>query len=394
MSKRFLLTRRSALWLGLASLAGMGALVKGRDKFDNYQVQALDNPKRDFKVVGKTSLKERAAVKRLIYGGSSVYHELSLDPEFAACFVQQCGILVPGLELKWSSPYKPLRPSPDKFDFTAGDWMAKFAKTHGLLFQGTTLVWHDALPSWFKDTVNPQNAEQFLIKHIKTVVEHYAGQMHSWVVVNEAIEPTDERSDGLRKTPWLEFLGPDYIDLAFRVAAKADPKALLLYNDYGLEYDNGKDEAKRTALLKLLEHLKARGTPIHALGLQAHLWGNETRFNPKKLRDFLSNVASLGLKILITEMDVIDKKSPSDVPVRDRIVARAYEDYLSVVLDEPAVIAVLTWGLSDRYTWLSEFQPRGDGAPVRPLPFNAQLQRKLAWNAIARAFDKAPMHHF
>ncbi|HEY9637572.1 MAG TPA: endo-1,4-beta-xylanase, partial [Coleofasciculaceae cyanobacterium] len=75
---------------------------------------------------------------------------------------------------------------------------------------------------------------------------------------------------------------------------------------------------------------------------------------------------------------------------RDRIVAKVYEDYLSVVLEEPAVIAVLTWGLSDRYTWHSQFNPRQDKAPVRPLPLDAQLTRKFAWNAIARAFDSAP----
>lgn len=57
------------------------------------------------------------------------------------------------------------------------------------------------------------------------------------------------------------------------------------------------------------------------------------------------------------------------------------------VLEEPAVIAVLTWGLSDRYTWLLTAQPRKDRAPVRPLPLDANLNRKLAWNAITRAFD-------
>ena len=98
----------------------------------------------------------------------------------------------------------------------------------------------------------------------------------------------------------------------------------------------------------------------------------------------------MGLKILITEMDVTDQKLPKDINERDRIVAGMYEDYLSAVLDEPAVIAVLTWGLSDRYSWLSSYKPRPDKAPVRPLPFDAQMQRKLAWNAIARAFDKAP----
>lgn len=55
-------------------------------------------------------------------------------------------------------------------------------------------------------------------------------------------------------------------------------------------------------------------------------------------------------------------------------------------------MSMLTVGLQikHRYTWISEVQPRSDGAPVRPLSLDAQMKRKLAWNAIARAFDKAP----
>jgi endo-1,4-beta-xylanase len=164
---------------------------------------------------------------------------------------------------------------------------------------------------------------------------------------------------------------------------------MLVYNENALEYSSRKDEVKRTAVLKLLERLKSRGTPIHALGIQSHLVAQEATLNAKKLRSFLSDVASLGLKILITELDVSDQKLPSDPAVRDRIVAGVYEDYLSVVLDEKAVIAVLNWGLSDRHTWLSTFTPRSDGAPVRPLPLDSSFKPKLAWNAMARAFDQA-----
>lgn len=182
-------------------------------------------------------------------------------------------------------------------------------------------------------------------------------------------------------------MGPDYIDIAFRTAAEADPQALLVYNDYGLEYNTREEEAKRTAVLKLLGHLKSIGTPVHALGIQSHLW--KPRFNSRKFGAFLHDVSDLGLKILITEMDVVDKLMPLDVDARDLMVARVYEDYLSVVLDEPAVIAVLTWGLSDRYTWLAKKQSRKDHALVRPLPLDAELRRKPAWKAISRAFDKA-----
>lgn len=62
---------------------------------------------------------------------------------------------------------------------------------------------------------------------------------------------------------------------------------------------------------------------------------------------------------------------------------------LTAVLDEPAVIAVITWGLSDRYTWLSHKQARQDGRAVRPLPLDADMRRKEAWKAIARAFKQA-----
>ena len=79
---------------------------------------------------------------------------------------------------------------------------------------------------------------------------------------------------------------------------------------------------------------------------------------PKKVKDFFAQIADMGLKILITELDVIDKDLPRNVQVRDRIVAKAYSDYLKVALEEPAVIAVITWGLCDKYTWLSEFQSR------------------------------------
>jgi endo-1,4-beta-xylanase len=384
MNKRGKFISRRKILFGLGGLAAVGALAT------KQLVQAVDNLKRDFQVTGKLSLSQRAAKKGLIYGAASRKIDLSSNPLYAAAIVQNCSLLVPEWEFKWTAGNVRLRPSPNRFDFTAADWMANFAATHNLLLRGHTLVWHESLPPWFQKTVNRQNAEQILENHIHALVKRYAGKIHSWDVVNEIVQPKDGRRDNLRITPWLQLLGPNYIDLAFRLTAAADPKALLVYNEYGLDYDNPEQETKRTAVLKLLERLRAKSVPIHALGIQAHLSPGDNKFNPKKLRQFLHHVAGLGLKILITELDVVDKKLPRDIKVRDRIIAAVYEDYLSTVLEEKAVIAVITWGLSDRYSWLNEFEPRPDRAPVRPLPLDAQMQRKLAWNAIARAFDNAP----
>ncbi len=378
MSNNSLLTRRRALRLGLATLTCMGAYAQGKSIARGQQAQTLEDSEREFTVVGEASLKERAAAKGLIYGGAGGFEEL-LDESYADAVKRECDILVVGNELKWDK----IHPSQDKFDFEEGDWLVEFARDRGMLFRGHTLVWHQAVPDWLKNTIDSQNAEQLMVNHIREVAGHYAGKMHSWDVVNEALDDGE-----FRKTLWLDNIGPEYIDIAFRAAHEADSQAMLVYNEIGIEHD----AKQREGVLKLLEELKAKGTPVHALGIQGHIWavGYPNNVNYEELRQFLSEVASLGLKILITEMDVIDSGTPAGIETRDRLIATIYEDFLSVALDEPAVTAVLTWGLSDRYTWINSHFPRSDGLPSRPLPLDEQMNRKLAWKAMARAFDSAP----
>lgn len=296
-------------------------------------------------------------------------------------------MLVPANELKWQA----LRPTPTTYNYERGDRLIRFAQDHNMLLRGHTLMWHQGLPSWFKETVNASNAERFMTEHIQTVVARYAGQMHSWDVVNEAIAPDQGHARGLRHTPWLEVLGEDYIEKAFRLAHEADPKALLFYNDFNLDFAIPREEKKRIAVLQLIERLLDKGVPIHGLGTQAHLNGAKLRqIDAGKLRQYFGHIARLGLKILVTELDVIDQRLPQDFALRDRYVAATYEDYLTAVLEEAAVIGVITWGLSDRYSWLAGEKPRRDGLSVRPLPFDQNQNAKLAWNAIARAIAQAP----
>lgn len=383
MNSRSHLTRRQAIALGLGAF-GCASTLPLLSQIDavNQQLAAFEYKDRDFLANNTTPLKKQAIAKRLLYGGASSYQKLSSDKKFASVFEQECAILFAEEDLMWAN----IQPQAKTYSFEKGDWLANFARDRKMLFAATHLVWYNFMPKWFEETANKQNIKQLLLEHIEKVVGHYAGKVHLWSVVNEAVSPHDGRTDGLRNNKWLEALGPDYIEMSFRAAAEADPNALLFYNDYGIEFDSPEQEARRTAVLKLLERLVSRQVPIHALGVQSHIW-YDLRFKPKKLRDFLRNVADMGLKILISELDVIDKDLPKDIQIRDRIVAGVYEDYLSVVLAEPAVMAVATWGLSDRYTWHSWNEPRQDGAPVRPLPLDVNLERKLAWHAIARNFD-------
>jgi endo-1,4-beta-xylanase len=330
------------------------------------------------------TLRTAAANNGLLFGAATMTQILQSDGDFAREFARQCGLLVPENELKWET----VEPEPGHFDFAAADYLADFAASNGMLFRGHCLAWHQQTPNWAGNGTKEQVTAQ-LTRHISETVGHYAGHVHSWDVVNEAVEPNDGRSDGLRSNRWLRALGPDYIDLAFRAAAEADPNAMLVLNDYDMECDSADAYLRRAAVLQLLTRLKAKGTPVHALGIQAHLSGSDFRFSTTQLKAFMKAVADLGLKILITELDVRDNHLPADIATRDEAVASVYQQFLSTVLEEPAVAAILTWGLSDRYTWLGAFAKRDDGKPVRPLPLDSDLQPKLATQALLAALEGA-----
>ena len=401
--------RRSFL-LGLGGFSAIS--LANRHKSLPVQAQEsnqyLNNLTKENKRGRGKSLRQLAASKGLTYGGFTqrAYDELPQDTQFKRTFVQEYGLVVGGFFGVSVGPYQE-----NTYDFKQTDSFLNFATSNNLIFRGTPLIWNEFNSPWLVEKFKASNTtsaeiDQIFTNHILTIAKSHAGKVHSWDVVNEAINVDDGRSDNLKdptksgirgeKYPaWLNFLGGDYVERAFRIAAEADPNAILTYNDNGLVYSNpygtSWEGKRRTAVLKLLERLKAKGTPIHALGIQSHLQGHRNKeFDGKKFRKFLSDVASMGLKIIISELDVIDDKLPKDIATRDRLVAEAYYQYLSVALDEPAVTTVINWGLCDRYTWLSDFAPRKDGAAVRPLLFDKQYFRKPAWKAVARALKEAP----
>ena len=331
-----------------------------------------------------STLQTTAAQKQIVYGVATGSANLASDSGFAQQVAGNAGILVPENELKWDTT----EPQPGQFNFAPGDSLLAFATQHHMLFRGHNLVWHQQTPAWAG--ADPAMAQQQLVSHITAEVSHYAGQVQSWDVINEPLEPKNGRADGLRNNAWMLSLGPGYIETALRAAAAADPKAVLVINDYGMEYDNADADARRAAMLALLTRLKQEGVPVGALGIQSHLDASQGgHFNTAKFSAFLQSVAALGLKIYLTELDVADSNLPADVTTRDTRVAQAYADYLNTALQQPAVTMVVTWGLTDRYTWLSSESPRPDGLPVRPLPLDSNLQTKPAYNAMLSAFANA-----
>lgn len=299
------------------------------------------------------------------------------------------GFLAPGLELKWGR----LRPAPDRFDFRDADFLFDLSAREGMgKIRGHTLLWHEAMPRWFEPGLDAAAMRRLLAQHIRTVAGRYAGRVRSWDVVNEPIYQGHRRPDGLRETPFLRALGPDYVAVALEMAAEADPSARLVVNEYDLELDSRDQDFRRRMMLELLNRLVRRGAPVHALGIQAHIAPLSAPLDPGVLRGFIRDVASLGLKVEITELDMVDRLLPAEPALRDAANAAMYRDFLGAILPEPAVDTVVLWGLSDRHGWQdsSSGARRKDGLPARTNAYDRELRRKPDWFALRDALRDAP----
>jgi endo-1,4-beta-xylanase len=119
------------------------------------------------------------------------------------------------------------------------------------------------------------------------------------------------------------------------------------------------------------------------------------RFNEQIFAEFLSELVKRDLKIIISEFDVNDRVAPADTKERDRQVADATKRYLSVALDNPQVIALITWGLMDDDSWITRGQLpafiRPDSLRPRPLPFDDDFRPKPMYDAMVAAINAAPV---
>ncbi|RZJ08966.1 MAG: hypothetical protein EOP39_12575 [Rubrivivax sp.] len=354
---------------------------------------------------GEPTLDQLARAKGMRFGSAvgymgrmSPFHDVA----YRELVARECGVFVCENETKWQH----LRRDPSKpYDFRAADEMFAWAQGHGMALRGHTLLWFE--PKWLPVWVNALNygakdgeaATQLLTEHIRTTCSHFGERIESWDVVNEAVHPdTGEMHGNVFSAPFGGGSegGVAQIDLAFRLAREHAPKAQLVYNDY---MNWGTASAKhRGGVLRLLTELKRRGTPVQALGIQAHIsphgkpgtTDDEPIERASQWRRFLDDVQALGLDLLVTEFDVNDRRTPADIAQRDAAVAAHARDWLDVTLAAPRLNRFLCWGLSNKYTWLHGFDPREDKLPKRGLPYDDEFNPTPLRQALADAMRAMP----
>lgn len=344
------------------------------------------------------SLEALAHAKGLRFGTSLGGRSLANDPRYLDLVRAECGVIVPENELKM--PW--IQPKPGEFTFERGDALVQFAQANSLLVRGHCLLWHHPrwLPRWMNDydfgTQPAKSGERLLVDHITRTTTHFGRNIVSWDVVNEAV---DNVTGAMRETPLSKAIGsPDQVlELAFRTARANLPETELVYNDYmGWERDNA---PHRDGVLRLLERFRKNGVPVNALGIQGHIGAGNQDSNlnrafdardEKAWRKFLEEVTGMGYSLLITEFDVHDAPLPADFLARDHAVAGLGRAFLDLTLSFTQLNALLCWGLMDTHTWLQGRNPRADGLPKRPTPYDNHYQPKPLRDAMAAALRAAP----
>ncbi|MEA9580515.1 endo-1,4-beta-xylanase [Xanthomonas nasturtii] len=297
-------------------------------------------------------------------------------------------------------------PRPGVFDFRAADAFADYAQRNHLFVVGHTLIWHNQTPDWFfVDAQGKPNSSAAQIErmraHIAGVAGRYVGKVQAWDVVNEIID-----EDGsYRSTNWVQRVGDGdtVVRNAFTFAQRYAPDAELYYNDF-----NAWRPAKRDGIVRMVKMLQQSGIRIDGVGMQGH-WGLDYP-SLRDIEDAIDAYAALGIKVMITELDVdvLPLTKEGQVigtgmahkqfqlpefkrfldPYRDglppAVQAQLRDRYAELFAlfwrkrDKLARVSV--WGVSDGMSWKNDYPV--PGRTNYPLLFDRNHQPKPALDAV------------
>jgi len=320
------------------------------------------------------------------------------DPELLGLAKHEFNSISPENALKWG----PVNPKEDEWSFDVPDKFVAFGVENKMHILGHVLVWHNQVPKdLFIDKNGKQVTKKELIrkmdKHITTLVSRYKGKINAWDVVNESITPEEH----FRKSKWMEVIGPEFMEHAYRLTHEIDPGCHLLYNDYGMN-----NPKRRQYVVDLINDYKKRGVPIHGIGMQGHYHLNSPPI--VEIEKSIEAFAKTGMRVHFTELDVdvLPQKGKQTAEVTTNIkynktlnpyvdglpkevedrLSRRYEELFGLFLKHRDKIDRVTfWGVTDDYSWKNNFPVRG--RTNYPLLFDRNHRPKQAYYAVTGLKD-------
>lgn len=239
----------------------------------------------------------------------------------------------------------------------AVDYVFEWAKRNNVPVHGHCLFWpsYNHCPRWLQG-LPPDEIYDAVISHVANYTEEYRGRVIHWDVINEAVT-----CDEIWRECGIELL----VD-CYTTAKENDPDVLLMYNDYSLLCN---DYKKQSQVIELVNELMKRGAPVEALGVQGHLHVGDLPTPANALKN-LDRMASLGLPIYITELDIGTEEHWD-------FHAHYFTDLMTALFSHPSVEGIIQWGFWEGSHWRPDtalynldWTPRPAGLAFENLIFN------------------------
>ncbi len=274
-------------------------------------------------------------------------------------------------EVYWSKNREPWkeynwrRPAPEK--------IIEFCESNHIHMHGHPLIWGNTKwnhPSWVSKEPNKvEEMEELFDKRIKEICTYYKGQIPSWDIVNESVDPVPGN-------PRYGVMPDDYTFKSFKLAEKYFPSSVTFcIND-----------SWRPVYPLFIKDLISRGAKIDVVGLQMHIFDsqscldvadgktvfpNNTSWKPQDVIQYLETLDSLKRPIHLSEITI---PSPGNAPVDNEIQAIMARDMYRLWFSWPTIYRITWWNLVDDC-----------GAPGEPLKsglFTRTMEPKPAYCAI------------
>jgi len=274
--------------------------------------------------------------------------------------------------VSWAS----FQPTPDGVTGSM-DPACDFSVENDLFQVGFHYAWNqrllDDMADWVLEIEDPDELRSVLRERVRLIFER-CPELDRIDVVNEPLRTLNGAS--LYPNHFFQVLGPDYIAELFHIVRQEAPEHVELFlNENFLEYF----PARAAAYVDLVRGLVEGGAPVDAVGVQTHLLLGEPNF--PLYRQTLEDLAALGVKVFVTELDV---PVPPDLPARFEVQAERYRRVVEACLAVPACDTIIVWGIDDAHTWLDSFDIL-TGPDPDPLLFDDFLEPKPAYFAVRAA---------
>lgn len=298
------------------------------------------------------------------------------DAAYAALLVANADVYTPENEMKPSRVWT----SASTWDYSDPDDFIAVANADNKLVRGHTLMYPDHDPAWVAAGVNSGNWEALIDAHIGNMVSRYPSVI-AWDVVNEVMTGTGAPNpNGFKDSPWYDAAGEAFVAFSFQRARHYNSTVPLYYCDNATE--QGSDSfrnALRTNIINMLDGLLDAGVDVTGFASQCHLkLDYDYRSDRVQHREFLKTLRSMGLKVIVTEVDV---RKPGSGSLTDTELDRQASELVRATLD-----TFLEYGDVDQvhfWNWTDDYQAWGAGE--RPLPLDTSNTPKPMYYDLRRS---------